>query len=244
MLKITVLGSWGAYPAAGEATAGYLLEWSGHHLLIDCGSGVLAQLFKYIPIEELDAAILTHYHPDHYADVGCLQHAALISSLLGKRKEVLPIYGHQESPHYADLTYHKYTVGHPVEHGGKLEWMGLCIEFQRTIHPEYNLAMRFTYEGKSLLYTGDAAYSEALIPFMKDADLAICEASLYAGQDGSAIGHCTSTEAGTLADHAGVQKLVLTHFPHYGKLEQLKDEAAKRYSGPIELALSGAVFEI
>ncbi len=35
-MKITTIGWWGAYPNAGEATSGYLLESEGFSVLIDC----------------------------------------------------------------------------------------------------------------------------------------------------------------------------------------------------------------
>ena len=46
-MKMTVVGFWGGFPEAGEATSGYLFEHDGFRLLVDCGSGVLAQLQKY-----------------------------------------------------------------------------------------------------------------------------------------------------------------------------------------------------
>jgi ribonuclease BN (tRNA processing enzyme) len=96
-MKITVLGPWGAYPKAGEATAGYLLEHEDEKILIDCGSGVLAQLQKYIALSEITAVIISHTHFDHIADLGCLQYACLIDTDLGLRTSTLPIYIADES---------------------------------------------------------------------------------------------------------------------------------------------------
>lgn len=41
-MKVTVIGCWGGYPAAKEASSGYLLEHDGYKILMDCGSGVLS----------------------------------------------------------------------------------------------------------------------------------------------------------------------------------------------------------
>ncbi len=59
-MKITIIGWWGAYPNAGEATSGYLLESEGFAVLIDCGSGVLAQLQKHYSLQAVDAVVLSH----------------------------------------------------------------------------------------------------------------------------------------------------------------------------------------
>ncbi|PRS39145.1 hypothetical protein C6W19_10090, partial [Bacillus sp. RJGP41] len=44
--------------------------------VLDCGSGVLSQLQNHMKPEDLGAVVLSHYHPDHVADIGVLQHAA------------------------------------------------------------------------------------------------------------------------------------------------------------------------
>ena len=83
-MKLTVIGHWGGYPKQNEASSGYLLSHNGFHLLIDCGSGVLSQLQNYMQPEDIDAVIISHYHPDHIADIGVLQHARLIKKFLGE----------------------------------------------------------------------------------------------------------------------------------------------------------------
>src|SRR5665647_1601729 len=96
-MKVTVLGPWGAYPKAGEATAGYLIEYEDEKILIDCGSGVLAQLQKQLKLSELTAVIISHTHFDHIADLGCLQYACLIDMDWRLRLNNLPIYMARES---------------------------------------------------------------------------------------------------------------------------------------------------
>lgn len=254
-MKITVLGCWGAYPEKEEATAGYLLETDQHHILIDCGSGVLAQLFKYISVDALDAVILSHYHHDHVADLGCLQYAVMIGKQLRNASEAdmaqpqlqpqpLQIYGHVQSPFIPKLSFKNFTVGQEIQAGVPLDINGLRIEFVPTVHEEYNLAMRFEYGGKRLVYTGDTGYTEDLIPFMDGADFVIAEASLYANQKGLGIGHLTSAEVGKLVSQAGVQELILTHFPHHGELQTLQTEAEQVFKGKVQLAATGKIIKI
>lgn len=246
-MKLTVLGYWGAYPEKGEATAGYLLQTKELNMLIDCGSGVLAQLFKYIPIEKLDAVFLSHYHHDHVADLGCLQYATMIARQLGKKdagSEPLPIYGHTQAKFFLKLKHGKFTVGKEIKPGVPIELKGLKVEFLPTVHEEYNLGMRFEYEDRSFVYTGDTGFTKELIPFIRGSDLILTETSLYANQSGQVKGHLTSLEAGQLANEAGVKQLVLTHFPHYGDVRNLKSEAQRAFHGSVELASTGKVFGI
>ena len=97
LMQVTIIGHWGGYPKVDEASSGYLIEHEGFQILLDCGSGVLSKLQKFIQPEMLNGVILSHYHPDHIADIGVLQHARLIRGLLGKKMECLPIYGHSSN---------------------------------------------------------------------------------------------------------------------------------------------------
>ena len=111
-MKMTVVGFWGGFPEAGEATSGYLFEHDGFRLLVDCGSGVLAQLQKYITPSDIDAVVLSHYHHDHVADIGVLQYARLITSATTRQLPELPIYGHTfDENGFHSLTHEPHTKG-------------------------------------------------------------------------------------------------------------------------------------
>ncbi|WP_442599097.1 MBL fold metallo-hydrolase [Neobacillus sp. D3-1R] len=244
-MKLTVIGCWGGYPKKNEASSGYLLEHDGFNLLIDCGSGVLSKLQNVIHPEEIDAVVLSHYHPDHIADIGVLQHAKLIQGFLGKSFGTLPIYGHnQDQQEFLKLSYKEITKGIAYNPGLPLKVGPFDISFVQTNHPAICYAMRIEVEGKVLIYTGDTSFKEELIPFSKDADLLLCECNFYGNQNGKNAGHMTSLDAGTLAQAANVKTLVLTHLPHYGDLAQLIEEAKQNYGREVLLAEEGLIFEI
>ncbi len=234
-MKLTCLGIWGAYPEAGSATTSFLLEEKGFKLLIDCGSGVLAQMQKIVPVEELDALVLSHYHHDHVADLGCMQYALLINTLLGKRKDSLPIYAHREGP-FESLSYQTYSHGVEISAERKFMIGPWEVSFCPTVHPAYCLAMKFTSEGRSIVYSADTGWCDELVEFSKGANLLICESSLYNEQKGQVSGHMTGGEAGQLAQLAEVQALILAHFPHYGEHQRLVEQAREEFSGPVQLA--------
>ncbi|MGD6780489.1 MBL fold metallo-hydrolase [Sutcliffiella horikoshii] len=243
-MKLTVVGFWGGYPAVNSATSGYLVEHENFKLLIDCGSGVLAQLQNYIEVTDLDAVILSHYHHDHVADIGPLQFARLISFYMGKSVTQLPIYGHQEDMQgFSTLDHKEYTKGIAYDPSKTLEVGPFKIEFLKTIHPVPCYAMKVSTDEGSFVYTADTSYQESFIPFTKGADLLICECNLYAHQDGKAAGHMNSHDAAKVAQGAEVPQLLLTHLPHFGEVEELVDEAATIYQGKIDLAHKGFSWE-
>ena len=241
--KITTIGWWGAYPSAGEATSGYLLQTEGRNILVDCGSGVLSQLQNYIQLQHLDTVVLSHYHWDHVADIGCLQYAARILMDLGERKKPLEIYGHAEDSNFSGLNYLQYCRGCAIEPSKAIDIGGLRLTFCRNIHPDPCFSIRFEHAGRCLAYIADTAWTDDLVKIARNADLLLCESSLYDEYLGRIPGHLTSGEAGSIAARAGVKHLVLTHLPHFGNHERLLDQAGKKFAGRIELAATGKAWQ-
>ncbi|MFD1739133.1 MBL fold metallo-hydrolase [Bacillus salitolerans] len=239
-MKVTVIGFWGGFPGKNEATSGYLVEHKDFKLLVDCGSGVISQMQNYIQVEELDAVIISHYHNDHVCDIGALQYGRLISGFLGKQMSLLEIYGHQQDQQgYESLTYPNVTKALPYDPESSVTIGPFSISFLQTDHPVPCYAMRIEADGTSFVYTADTSYKEEFVSFSKGTDLLICECNLYAGMDGKKAGHMTSTDAGLLAQQAGVKELLLTHLPHFGNHAELMEQANELYKGRVSLAKSG-----
>jgi ribonuclease BN (tRNA processing enzyme) len=236
-MKLTIIGFWGGYPNKNGASSGYILEHEGFNLLIDCGSGILAKIQNIIQPEELDAVLISHYHTDHIADIGVLQHARLIQGFLGKSFPALPIYGHSfDKAEFAKLTYKEITKGIAYSPDDVLTVGPFQVSFLKTDHPVPCFAMRIEANGKSMVYTADSSFKEEFIEFSKGADLLLCECNFYKHQNGKSAGHMNSVDAGRLAASAGVKQLILTHLPHYGDLSKLISEASTEYTGIIKLA--------
>ena len=238
-MKITTIGWWGAYPNAGEATSGYLLESEGFSVLIDCGSGVLAQLQHYTTLQAIDAVVLSHYHSDHVADLGCLQYASRILMDLGQRKQPLQIYGHAEDKNFDALNYLQYSTGYAVDAQTNLLLGPLKFNFCSNIHPDPCYSMRIEENDLAFVYISDTGYTDDLVQFAHKADLLLCESSLYDEYQGRIPGHLTAGEAGHIAAAAGVQHLILTHLPHFGNHSMLVEQARKKFKGTVELATTG-----
>lgn len=238
-MKVTIIGYWGAYPAAGSATSGYLFEKNGFTMLVDCGSGVLSRLQQFIKVTQLDAVVLSHYHHDHIADIGPLQYANLVQNNLNETNNVLPIYGHTEDQAQFEALTHHYTKGHAYDPDKTLQVGPFTIEFQKTKHPVSCYGMRITDGEKEVVYTADSSYMDEWTPFAKGADLLITDTNFYRGMDGTKAGHMTSEEVGRIAQEAGVETLWLSHLPHFGQLTRLRQEAENLFEGTIQLAEEG-----
>lgn len=238
-MNIRVIGRWGAYPAAGESSACYLLNAGGQHMLLDCGSGALAAVQQYVPLSSLSSVMISHRHHDHVADLGCLQYACLIDTDLDKRTQPLRVLLPRESNGDWPWPGMKGTQADSIHHGAILEEDGLRLTFFQTDHDGYCLGARIEEAGKTLVYTADTRYNEKLLPWLQGADLLIAESSFYEGYDAAAYGHMTAAEAGRLASQAGAKRLLLTHLPHFGDIARLKEEAATEFSGEILLPVMG-----
>lgn len=238
-VKVTVLGFMGGYPSSTGATSTYLIEKDGYSILLDLGSGGLLTYQKYQKVTELQAVIVSHYHADHIADIGVLQHALLVQSYFQDNPPIIPVYGHAETLEAFESLTHHYTMAVPYIERETLKLGPFFIRFLKTNHPVPCYGMRITDGRRTVVYTADTAYQSSWIPFSKNADLLIADCNFYKGQAGDEAGHMTSQEAGYIAREANVDKLLLSHLPHYGNHQQLVEEAQEEFNGDIVLAYEG-----
>ncbi|HWP68019.1 MAG TPA: MBL fold metallo-hydrolase [Rectinemataceae bacterium] len=234
--SLTVIGHWGAYPGPGEATSCYLLRAEGMSVLLDCGSGALSLLQDILPLGKIDAVVLSHYHSDHIADLGCLQYSARIDMDLGRRAAPLKVFGHDLGPGSEKLGYLDFAIGATYKQDSTLNLGPFSLTFAPTIHPDPCFAMRVCCGGSSLVYSGDTGPSPNLAGFAAGADLLLCETSLYDEYRGKIPGHMSAGEAGELAKAAGVGTLMATHLPHFGVHADLLVQAKAAFGGNTILA--------
>lgn len=241
-MKLTVIGSRSGYPLVGEATSCYLIQDKGFNVVVDLGSGSLSKLQAYIEIEELDAVIITHYHPDHFSDIYCLQQAVLIKHQLGMMANPLKVYGPEDAYYFKQLTYETYMIGEKIDGKKKLVFDNLTIDFMETEHSIYSLAVKLSNQTKNMVYTSDTELTPDLVAFCKDIDLLICECSLYQRNE-NISGHMAIEDVKQLIGDSKPQKALITHLPPYGDNQKILEGMGIK-NVLIQLARDGLVCEL
>jgi ribonuclease BN (tRNA processing enzyme) len=239
-MLMTVLGSDGSYPGPGGACSGYLVRSGGTATLLDAGPGTLANLQLHIPLDQLDAVVLSHAHPDHCSDLDGLYVA--MRYFFGRKG--LPVYAPEglrelvrgENPD-GTFDWHVITDGTATELG-PVRW-----RWSRTDHPVETLAARVEAEDKALGYSADTGPAWSLGNLGEGLDLALVEATLPPEGEGS-FQHLSARQAGAAAAGAGAKRLVLTHLAPNVDREHARQEAELSFGGMVDVAAVGKTWQV
>jgi ribonuclease BN (tRNA processing enzyme) len=245
-LRVTVLGSAGSYPGHRRACASYLLEADGFRLLLDHGNGAMGNLLAVCDAVDVDAVLVSHEHPDHWADVVGLY----IARRWGPDGPApLPLYGPagldacigriMSDPEDWSATF-PFTG---VKAGQRVELGPFRVDFHEALHPTETLASRIALDDIVVAYTADSGVTDTLLPAARGADILLADCTWPARAGAPPDMHMTGAEAGALAARAGADLLVCTHvLPLYDPAE-LAAEAAQTFSGRIHAAHDLMVLE-
>ncbi|HYJ75495.1 MAG TPA: MBL fold metallo-hydrolase [Kineosporiaceae bacterium] len=256
-MRLTVVGCAGSYPSPDSPASCYLVEADDDQgrtwrVVLDLGSGAVGPLQRYAPLDELDAVLLSHLHPDHYMDVCGLYVARRYAPggpvpvrlpLYGPRgtgDRIRQAYGGEGSGLDATFEVHDLADAEPVELGP------LTVTPYRVQHPVEAYGLRVEHHAGPrtavLAYTGDTDSCDALLPLAKGADLLLAESSFQEGRDTTRGVHLTGLRAGQAAADAGCRRLVLTHLPAWTDPDVVRAEARSVFPGAVETARPGAAY--
>lgn len=243
-MKWTILGKSGGFPAPGGATSGYLLQVLDKNILVDCGSGVLSNLFRHISVASLDAVIITHLHHDHVSDLQVLRYAIDLSRRNDIPVKAIPVFAPASpEPVASSLQTDDNLVMGQVKDGTELHMFGVNVRFAAMEHPVETYGVSFEFQGRKIVYSGDSIPCANLRQLLHDADLAILDAGSLERLRRPMMAHMTASECGALAREAGVRQLILSHIlPLYDEQEILA-EARTTYPEAI-LAQIGDAYAI
>lgn len=260
--QLTVLGGCGAWPEAGRACSGFLVEYDGFRLVVDLGYATLPRLLTLVPDGRVDAVVITHEHPDHCVDLHALYRVWRFARppMPGR----LPVYAPDgvltrlgaldadgEDALRAVLDHTPLPApepGAPELPAPALAVGPFRLESIALPHWVPNAGVRLSTGSAGepgedrcvLAYTGDTGPDPALARLGRDADLFVVEATLQG--DPPADGPrflMTAREAGRAAAAAGARRLLLTHFWPGSDRSVSVAQARESFAGEILVADEG-----
>lgn len=237
-MEVVALGTSGTFARFGQACSGYLFRAGGRAVLVDLGSGVLANLYRYLHPSDLDAIVLTHLHADHVADLYPLR----LVLRYGERRRPTPLPVHAPSgscdaletfrpwaePGDLSEVFSFHDLPDPLVVGP----MSFSFVSTRHMVPTFGLVCRS--EGRALGLTSDTSWDPELPKRFAGCDVLLVDAS-YLGGQGIDLVHMSALEAGRLGAQAGAGRLVLTHLWPEVDPDAAVAEAAQAFDGPISV---------
>lgn len=255
-MKLTVIGCSGSFAGPVSPASCYLVqaEHEGRtwNLLLDLGNGALGALQRHIGLNDVDAIVLSHLHPDHCADM-CGYFVVRKYMPGGSLPGALPVFGPWGT---RTRLARMYGVGAPEDVGEQFAFRDLRDESTFTVgpfqvttyrvnHPVEAYGIRVEADGVVLAYTGDTDASPALATLCANATLMLADSAFVDGRDDAQGVHLSGSRAAAAAVEAGgVKRLMLTHIPPWNDPEVCREQAAEVWPGEVELAVAGETYEL
>lgn len=242
-MNIRILGYSGGYPGAGVPTSGYLISFERKNILVDCGSGVLAELQKTTPIECLDAIILSHMHQDHISDFSVLRYALDMKSKRGDPINPIPIFAPQSPRGIFDEIAGDTNISVSViDSSSYLHIAGATITFHPTSHSVECYGIRVEHSGSVFSYSSDSSYDPSLFGFLSDSNLSILDCGGLSADVEKDKKHMTPADCFSLHNEFGIKRVVLSHLIPYHSVSETISEAEACGPWPFEIAEMGKVY--
>lgn len=258
-MRLTIVGCSGSFAGPESPASCYLVtaEAQGRtwRLVLDLGNGALGALQRYTALEDIDAVLISHLHPDHCIDLTGL-YVTRKYRPEGPFTTRLPVYGPAGSAERMAAAYEG------IDEAG----MSRELDFRRLVdsvpvhlgpfhvvpyhvnHPVEAFGFRVECGGRVLAYSGDTDSCPALTPLLTGADLALVDSAFVDGRDDIRDIHMSGSRAAQAAVAAGgVRRLMLTHIPPWNDPQVCREQAASVWRGAgreVELAEPDATYEV
>jgi ribonuclease BN (tRNA processing enzyme) len=248
-----VVGCSGSFPGPDSAASCYLVEAESagevYRLVVDLGSGALGALQRHVSLDDVDAVVLSHLHPDHCLDL-CGYYVYRKYHPDGPRQPI-PVWGPEGA---AARLARAYDLPEPAGMSAEFDFRAypdepfavgpLTVSVAQVDHPGLAYGLRIEHGGRSIVYSGDTAACPALDELAKSCDLFLAEASFLDTADNPGHLHLTGRDAAVSAESADVGHLVITHIPPWHSSDDVLAEARPHYRGRLSLASPGDVYDV
>jgi len=241
-MQVTFCGTGSALPSSTRLQTGIHIQHNGHHLLVDCGSGVTHRLAQAgIDHRSVDTVLLTHTHLDHVADLSTLAKARYLDGYPeftvigppGTRSSCETLFTIDNLHDRVELTVTEIDLDQNTIDIGPH-----AIEYVQTAHTKQSLAYRF---GDALTISGDTAPRPAVADMADGTEVFVHECSFT--DDRTTETHTTPSALGELLEKTGitVNRIVLTHLfpetePH---VETIRQTVSEYTDATVQVAADG-----
>jgi len=260
MVKIIFLGTAGAVSSKERDNTALLLKTDREVFLIDCPGSLVYKLKKIdFDFRKIDRIIFTHSHPDHIYGLPSLLHSQYrlknkISIYAHRKvisiiKSLVKIYGLEDESKFPQLIYREISsnLNRPFYKSENLYIYAFGVK-----HLPSSLGFKFVFlakdesvsggkESKSLIFTGDTAYSKGILNISKNADYLIHDcfspSRFFKIYKELRKEHTDSLSLGRLARKANVKTLIPIHFCtelNYS-FKEVMGEIRKNFKGRINI---------
>jgi ribonuclease BN (tRNA processing enzyme) len=246
-MRLTVLGGCGAWPEAGKACSGYLVEHDGFRLVVDFGYATLPRLLQRITADQVDAVFISHGHPDHCADLNPLLRARALRDDPSAPLSVYALPGALDAVFALDrpgMLAGAYVL-HAFSAGSEFDIGPFRARTRLLPHWVPNAGVRLAAGDRVLAYTGDSGPSPDVVKLGREADLLLAEAT-YVNQvpDHSQRYLSSARQAARHAADAGAGHLLLTHLWPGTDHAAARAAASDAYDGEVAVADADLVLDL
>lgn len=237
-LDVVVLGCGDAFGSGGRNQTGILVSLRPWSFVFDCGATTLVAMKRYnIHPGELELILVSHLHGDHMAGVPFLfleyqfqtprERPLLIAGPPGIQVAIEGLF----KLIYSDVAGMERTFSVEYVELAEGQWQRLGsvdvlpVRVRHLPHsPSYGY--KVVGAGRTLAYSGDTAWTEALVELAEGADLFICECHQY---DGQVPVHLSYADLSANLSRLNCKRLLLTHLGEemLTKLDRIPLEAAR-----------------
>jgi len=219
-LQLRFLGCGDAFASGGRFNTCFLVEAEDDAFLIDCGASSLVAMRRFgVDPNRIGKVFVSHLHGDHFGGLVFFlldaQHVSrrqrpltiagpkgLADRLKSAREALFP--GASERPLRFELTLRELDIGRRdvVD--------GVAVTPFAADHASGapSLALRLEAAGRTIAYSGDTAWTDALIGAARGADIFVCEAS-FRGR--KVTGHMDVDDLLAHLGEIGAARVFLTH---------------------------------
>jgi len=256
-MRVRFLGTSAAMPSAARAHISFVL-WAGQPVLVECGPTAPWQLLRAgLDHREISDLFISHVHGDHSLGLPMFLTLGELEGRPWPLRVHCPISAVERLKLLGSTCYP--SLGRLVEE--RVQWIGLeegesgprGLEGGATMrsasgtHSVPQVAYRFDFGGRSIVYSGDTGPAAAIRELARGCSLLLHEATWSESIDGrTSTDHTSAQQAGRLAREAGAERLGLVHLhkDYLAREAELLAEARESFGGEVFLPNDGDEIEV